>query len=1057
MNHRKNKKTALQVPSNLNIVAIGGCGKGLISEICEHEWFLKYYFKDGYHLKIYALDTDENEKEQDEERIKDIDQRIKEIGGGSNVETSVLYLPNLATISHVSDLASKEIADRIKDRNMEPKVDVWWLNDAEYGISFDDLKKIDPFLIDDFGGGVHRRRAISKAIFYKVISEGESSGFPTFSRGSIAIIVGLGGGTGSGMVIDLARYIRSLRGPEAEIWLYAILPTTEEGEKEQLNAAIALTELEYLNLKEKLFNCIILTSLGPTGFKRGEEARREVQEFDSIFPYIFVNSLHTVRRDLGIFDARKSFSSFIFADAHVIEYPIEELRKLKSEFEKVINEIKEITNNRKELNRTIRDFLDKANHRKEGIPTKENIDFVKKEIGNMEKIWQNEIGELLQYQTIEGILYYISNNIPLDIFPDKTKKYDDLIDYVSKLKAFSQSVKEEELRDESDRKLYRIIPEALETIEDTAKILKRISGIEDEIQRVVLNEVLRGKENIISSIGNLQVRINIFRDDIRNLEDEIDKCNTKSKKIDNQKSGTEKTVNNKLDDIGTDINSFTSLDIKIREVEGRQENLKMHIEEIINQCKTGEIKGEDEVSYLQSAGVAKLESEIDLISREIGEDLDGLKSLISAIALYYYYNYKLEGLESRKIAQKAIDAIIGNVEARRRKYEAMIRDKENLIKGNAKYWNIAIHSPFELTVADDFLIEGLNKKMEDIRNRIINSIKSDFEIEDEELHELEDTLKQNDKGKIRGKLREQLINISLLRGGYYTKKEESESFINSKNEIKKKKEMDLRAMDMINELAEETFNYRRNLSRHYESYYNNFVIKNESFTASSKTIKGMYSTRFGEINPKVLSLISDESEMGDLDRDENGKKELDKLINEIKSSYTQLIDNYKLGIHNLTIPFDTTERWTFGKAGLVISSTSSYISTELASSKNSKAITEDIEKTLALRNNNDARLITHNYAKPWDISLIFFAAASFLDNISPFTAGGGYREIYERDKDNLLHHVLLLQHGKYIVRKKLLELNKAGEIAKREMGGEKVNSEILDLYEEKDIRGSLTE
>ena len=107
----------------------------------------------------------------------------------------------------------------------------------------------------------------------------------------------------------------------------------------------------------------------------------------------------------------------------------------------------------------------------------------------------------------------------------------------------------------------------------------------------------------------------------------------------------------------------------------------------------------------------------------------------------------------------------------------MIRDKENLIKGNAKYWNIAIHSPFELTVADDFLIEGLNKKMEDIRNRIINSIKSDFEIEYEELHELEDTLKQNDKGKIRGKLREQLINISLLKRGYYTKKEESESFI----------------------------------------------------------------------------------------------------------------------------------------------------------------------------------------------------------------------------------------------------------------------------------------
>lgn len=76
------------------------------------------------------------------------------------------------------------------------------------------------------------------------------------------------------MFIDLARYIRALKGESSQIWLFAVIPTTKEGEKEQLNAAIALTELEYLNLNERLFNHIILTSLGPTGYKKKGKRQR---------------------------------------------------------------------------------------------------------------------------------------------------------------------------------------------------------------------------------------------------------------------------------------------------------------------------------------------------------------------------------------------------------------------------------------------------------------------------------------------------------------------------------------------------------------------------------------------------------------------------------------------------------------------------------------------------------------------------------------------------------------------------------------------------------------
>ncbi|MCK4245098.1 MAG: hypothetical protein KAX20_05680, partial [Candidatus Omnitrophica bacterium] len=635
----------------------------------------------------------------------------------------------------------------------------------------------------------------------------EGSGFPTFSsRGPIAIIVGLGGGTGSGMLIDLARYIRSLRGEEAEIWLFAVLPTTEEGEKEQLNAAIALTELEYLNLDGRLFNYVVLTSLGPTGFKKGEEAKREVQEFDLVFPYIFTNSFYLARGDIDVSDARKPYSSFILADAHVIEYPIEELRELKGEFGNVINEMEEITKNRKELNRAMREFLDKVDQRKEGIPTKEDFDFVKKEIGSIEKTWENEIGELLNYQTVDAVKFFITNNIPSDLFPDKTRKYDDLIDYISKLKGFSQIVKEEELRDESDKKLYRLIPESLEAIEDTAKLLKHVSGIGDETARVVLKEASRGKENIAPLMGDLQVRINIFKEDIRDLEEKIGNKSEELKEIEHLKLQAEKFVGKKLDDLYQDIDSFVSLGGKIRDIDDSERNLKMKIEEIIGKCKSGEVKGEDETGWLQSAGVAELQGEIDSASREIGEDLEGLKSLINAIALHYYYDYKLKKLESRGFLQKIIDAIKGNTERRRRRHEALRRDKEDYIKGSAKYWSIAIHSPFELDVADNFLTDGLNKRMDDIKSRIIKSIKSDFEIDDKEIEELESVFEQEDRGRVRAGLRELLNNIYLLREGYYQKNEELERDIDGKKGIKKGKERDLWILEKIDELAEETFN-----------------------------------------------------------------------------------------------------------------------------------------------------------------------------------------------------------------------------------------------------------
>jgi hypothetical protein len=233
------------------------------------------------------------------------------------------------------------------------------------------------------------------------------------------------------------------------------------------------------------------------------------------------------------------------------------------------------------------------------------------------------------------------------------------------------------------------------------------------------------------------------------------------------------------------------------------------------------------------------------------------------------------------------------------------------------------------------------------------------------------------------------------------------------------------------------------------------VIIEKKIEAGKRTKKGLYRTKFGSVNPQILSLVegrsdNNSSDMGGLDIDKNGKLELDKLINLAKSTYQDLFESRKLGVNSLKISIGDTERWTFGKAALVVSSTSSYVRSELMKSM----ISVDINQSLSLKKPNDSLLTPHGHTKPWEIALTFFAASSFLDNIYPLVAGGGYWEIYAKNKENILHHVLKLQNGEYITRNSLLNPEASGLIANNEES-EKIPQEIMSLYKTKPLREAL--
>lgn len=284
----------MSLPEHFTIIGLGGCGKTLLHRICQHDWFLENYLTDGHDLDLYTIDSATSEvigkADSEISDYSDIfdapDRGYKDIGDERKIELLKDHIRELkknktgtgriecykhvclsahASISNIKDLKTPDTIAQIKA--IYGSDYVWWLEDKANGIKYENILKQNPKLELATSNGVYRMRGVAKAAFIKAINTPETQ-FPAFGNGhTIALIVGLGGGTGSGMFIDLARILRE---KGHTIWLFGVLPSALENPVEKGNAAIALTELEYLNVtsSEKLFHHIILTSLDGTGFPK---------------------------------------------------------------------------------------------------------------------------------------------------------------------------------------------------------------------------------------------------------------------------------------------------------------------------------------------------------------------------------------------------------------------------------------------------------------------------------------------------------------------------------------------------------------------------------------------------------------------------------------------------------------------------------------------------------------------------------------------------------------------------------------------------------------------
>jgi hypothetical protein len=235
------------------LIGIGGGGSKVVYRFMSQEWILRevletdeYNKNDPDTLNATVIDTATKDEEHDERtgELVDIEELVDEYGYSYADGYLTFDGPKLIP-EEIPEGWGKE-GDSLTDPGAinklcdNQRLGSWWLDDKER----EPLKALSG---NDFGGGVQRRRSISKAMYHISNYTGADLTPTPDSEDEVAIVAALGGGTGSGMALDLAKNLERGDG----VHLYGILPHSGEVANEQANAYAALSEIEFAQLTEE--------------------------------------------------------------------------------------------------------------------------------------------------------------------------------------------------------------------------------------------------------------------------------------------------------------------------------------------------------------------------------------------------------------------------------------------------------------------------------------------------------------------------------------------------------------------------------------------------------------------------------------------------------------------------------------------------------------------------------------------------------------------------------------------------------------------------------------
>ena len=298
-------------------------------------------------MDAFVVDTDTDEANVDRPRVDRINELLAE---REDDHPDPVRGPSLSYVNLVEDattearhLLSENKVRRVSDQT---GISCWWLDD----------EMIDPY--DDFGGGVFRRRALSKALYgmAQIGTDDPLEGVrnSVSSTSDVAMVVGLGGGTGAGTFLDIAKTLKRDHG-FPDVTLFAVLPHEDEDDDRGANAYAALSELEYLSLTDQnLFESIVLIPQ----LSDADEGDFDEAIIRSILSYYTLQG--NARNELSVKGSGgpPSFAPFTVAAPQVLQYEGGVIKQAKERLEEFYGDREELLSAESDLHDEFESFLE---------------------------------------------------------------------------------------------------------------------------------------------------------------------------------------------------------------------------------------------------------------------------------------------------------------------------------------------------------------------------------------------------------------------------------------------------------------------------------------------------------------------------------------------------------------------------------------------------------------------------------------------------------------------------------------------------------------------------
>lgn len=473
------------------LVGIGGGGNDMGIKFCSQDYVQDLIIKprpNPEKVKAILIDSAQEDKNEYIRRIDELtdeyDERREEYITGDNENP-----PGQLDISHISLTdeipqntktaltGSKEVRNIANANDMDP--DDWWLDstDITHNLSF--------------AKGVRRRRALGKATLYRALASNNKldNQLDTPEPGKIAVFVGLGGGTGSGILPDIIEMLHD-NNPNNEITVFATIPSSSEpNENVHANAYAALCELESMCLgSENLVNDVVLYHLHPSEYegKEGNQLKgNELSRFDEAFTQSVI-AYYNADGENQFNRATPEFAPFTVAIPQVAEYNIERIEKAETLMESRLKARKRMYEHERELFDDLRDLFGTINIRsdRENELPDEDQTAIYNRINQLENLASEELFTKLEYT---------SSEVFAEIFEDAKSKVEEepgtdnsgaiateLDHHKHRLSSNTQT------RGDVDTLLGEVLLLGIENLANRTELLKKRQGINDpELKRVV--------------------------------------------------------------------------------------------------------------------------------------------------------------------------------------------------------------------------------------------------------------------------------------------------------------------------------------------------------------------------------------------------------------------------------------------------------------------------------------------------------------------------------------------------------------------------------------------